>query len=109
MWVKKEIITAFFFLAGVFLGEIFAFSQERDPFMPLVDFQGRLLIARDIEIEGLSLDGIIFSEDKPVAIISGEVLAEGQSIGKYRVLKVEKNKVTLEGRDEIYQLNLEVN
>lgn len=82
------------------------FSQEdsiydaqgrRDPFIPLVTPDGRLLkIEKKEDAEALAIEGIIYDKyDLSYAVISGEVVKVGDAIAGYRVLKIEKNKVIL--------------
>jgi len=44
----------------------------------------------------LSVRGIVYSTNKPSAIISGQVLFEGESIGDIRVCKIQKDSVEFE-------------
>jgi len=48
--------------------------------------------------ETIDLDGIVFSETNPVAVIGGRVLAPGASVGDFEIVKIEENRVTLRGR-----------
>jgi len=78
---------------------------RRDPFIPLVTSDGRLLKLEEEENKNLtmSLEGIIYDEHAiSYAILNGEVVKVGDTIGDYQVLKIEKNKVVLikEGETE---------
>jgi hypothetical protein len=46
----------------------------------------------------IELDGIVFSETNPVAVIGGHLLGPGASIGSFEIVKIEENRVTLRGR-----------
>ncbi len=103
---KKLVIRVFLLLLGVGSLSFFAFS--RDPFMPLIDSYGRVLIAREIDVEGMSLEGIIYSEENPAAVINGEIIRENETIGDYLVLKIEETRVILSKEGKSYTLNMEV-
>ncbi len=84
-------------------------NDKRDPFIPLVDKSGNLLPEfrpAGSQIE-LNLEGIVFSDKgDSYALISGEVLRAGDSIGDYKVIKIERNKVVLNRAGEEFVLNL---
>lgn len=69
---------------------------KRDPFVPLVTPDGRLL-KLDEEAGGdlnLSLEGIIYDKNGiSYAVVNGAVLKTGDKIGDYRVLRIEERKV----------------
>ena len=50
--------------------------------------------------EGLAidLDGIVFSDTNPVAVIGGKVLGPGGIVDDFQVVRIEANRVTLRGR-----------
>jgi len=48
--------------------------------------------------DSIELDGIVFSETNPVAVIGGRLLGPGASIGGFEIVKIEENRVTLRGR-----------
>lgn len=57
--------------------------------------------------EKSQLEGIIWSEDKPMAIINGEIVGEGQIIGDKKIIKIEKDSVIVESQDgERYTIEL---
>ncbi len=68
---------------------------KRDPFIPLVTPDGRLLkLEKEETLSGLSLEGIIYDEHGlSCAIVNGEVVRVSDKVGDYQVLKIEKNKV----------------
>ena len=85
-------------------GFIFSYAQEefvydaknkRDPFIPLVTSDGRLLkLEQEEGTQGLLLEGIIY-DDKGIscAIVNGEVVRVGDKAGGFQVLKIQKDKV----------------
>ena len=104
---RKRIIL--FFLSGFLTLTFPAASQDsqRDPFSPLIGKNGLILIAREIDIAGMILQGIIYSQRNPVAIINDEVIGAGAMIGEYKVLAIEEKRVVLEKDNQEFILKLE--
>lgn len=94
------------FLSVVFICP-FCFGEGRDPFSPLISKSGVLLIPREIDLGGLAIKGIIYSQDSPVAIINDEVVKRGENIGDYLVLEIEEKRVILKKDDQEFILKLE--
>lgn len=70
---------------------------RRNPFIPLVTPDGRLLkLESQGPDSGLSLEGIIYDErGLSYAIVNGEIVKVSDKVGDYQVLKIEEGKVTL--------------
>lgn len=70
-------------------------KSKRNPFIPLVTPDGRLIkLEPEENKKDLSLEGIIYDENGiSYAIVNGEVVNVGDKIDDYQVLKIEKNKV----------------
>lgn len=68
---------------------------KRNPFIPLVTPDGRLLkLEKEETASGLLLEGIIYDEHGlSYAIVNGAVVRVSDKVGDYQVLKIEKNKV----------------
>ncbi|MFA5004864.1 MAG: hypothetical protein WC561_01900 [Candidatus Omnitrophota bacterium] len=74
---------------------------KRNPFIPLVSSEGRLLkldkreAFRGASATGaLSLEGIIYDKfGRSFAIVNASVVGIGDSVGDYQVLKIYANKV----------------
>lgn len=100
-WVKLFCLFLTFYMAAYLITTsaqetgMYNLGEKRDPFIPLVTSDGRLLSLKEKEaVGGLSLEGIIYDEHGlSYAIVNGRVVKIGDGIGDYRVLKVEKNKV----------------
>jgi len=106
------ILSGFLILGGMTLSfsqqQEYPFSEEnRDPFSPLINKKGVVLMPREIGFIGLSLKGIIYSDKGAVVIINDEVLREGDSIGDYTIVQIEKKKVILKKNNEGFILKLE--
>lgn len=70
---------------------------KRNPFIPLVTPEGRLLkLDRQdtVSAQGLTIEGIIYDKQgRSFAIVNAEVVGIGDSVGDYQVLKIFENKV----------------
>ncbi|UCD15813.1 MAG: hypothetical protein JSV34_01835 [Candidatus Omnitrophota bacterium] len=82
-------------------------DEDRDPFSPLISRGGRILIPQEETVSNFVLRGIIYSEDKALAIINDEILKENDRIGEYIILRVEEKRVILKNEDEEIILKLE--
>jgi len=88
---------------------IYESSGKRDPFVPLVGVNiqttGSLedvLSIEDVKLQGLAVD----SAGKRAAIMNGEMVKEGETVGRVTVKKILRNRVIiLIGEDE-YDLNI---
>jgi len=81
--------------------------KDRDPMAPLVDNNGGILIAKEFDVGGLSLKGIIYSETKPLAVINDEVLSKGDALGDYTITEITEKSVSLQKGDKVFVLKLE--
>lgn len=81
-------------------------GKDRDPFSPLVDPYGKILIPKKINITNLSLEGIIYSKKDPVAVINGEVLKEHEKVGEYVISKIKRKELILEKDGKTHVLKL---
>jgi hypothetical protein len=107
---KRIIIFVLVFLAGTHLGicEEYPFSnKDRDPFSPLVNKVGRILIFREMDVSSFVLTGIIYSENSALAIINEEIVKKNDKIGDYVIFKVEEKQVILKKGEEETILKLE--
>ena len=97
------------FFIFLFVGLVFctvAFAQEefvydakgrRNPFIPLVTPEGRLLKLDKLEATsagGLAIEGIIYDKlGRSFAIVNANVVGIGDMVEDYQVLKILENKV----------------
>jgi len=100
--LKNKVILTFFIFAGLRAG---AFAQnefvyddhgKRDPFIPLVTADGRLVKLEDetATATALTVEGIMYDKDGiSYVLVNGEAVKIGDTIGGYQVLRIEKNKV----------------
>jgi hypothetical protein len=83
---------------------LFCYAQEkfvydaggkRNPFMPLVTSDGRLIKFDEEKESEIILEGIIYDDrGMSYAIVNHQVVKIGDWAGNYRVFKIEKDKVT---------------
>ena len=70
---------------------------SRDPMAPLVDARGRMILSA-WRASGPTVQGIIWSEERPLAVVDGELLKPGDVIGPYTLLSIRPNGLVA-GRD----------
>jgi hypothetical protein len=101
-------IVVFFSLACA--QEVFVYDAKgrRNPFVPLVTSDGRLIKLEAKEVtEGLALEGIIYDKTAmSYAIVNGLVVKVGDFAGGYQVLKIEQNKVIFIKDGQLYEIEL---
>ena len=79
---------------------------KRDPFVSLIG-GGKDEGADERNAGEYRVEGIIFDPGKEsLTVINGKVLKEGDSIGPYKVVKIEKTSVLLSKQDEVFSLRL---
>lgn len=81
-------------------------SGKRNPFIPLITSDGRLLNLDTVKSEtGLVLEGVIFDQSgESFALINGKVLKVGDSVDDYTVLGIDKSRVSLLKAGQLYVL-----
>lgn len=93
-----------------FAGDNFVYDAEskRDPFIPLVTSDGRLLKLDTEKVKGaLTLEGIIYDESSlSYAVVNGAVVKVGDIVEGNQVLRVEKNKVIFIKEGQMFNLEL---
>jgi hypothetical protein len=75
---------------------VYSAQGKRNPFIPLVTADGRLLKLENEtgQTPGLSLEGIVYDPyGMSYALVNGEPVRVGDMAGEYQVLKIEKTKV----------------
>jgi hypothetical protein len=108
--VACGILFTFLFLIHSFAQQEFLYDSKakRDPFIPLVTSDGRLLkLEQEEGVKGLLLEGIIYDKNGlSCAIVNGEVVKIGDWAGDYQVLKIEKNKIIFIKEGQMTELEL---
>jgi len=105
MLLNKKIFLVVFtvglLLPCAFGQEVFTYDAKgkRNPFIPLVTPEGRLLKldkSEDTAPQGLAIEGIIYDKlGRSFAIVNAQVVGIGDMVGDYQVLKILENKVIL--------------
>jgi hypothetical protein len=98
--LKNKILLALVFLligSPLLAQEQFVYDPQgrRDPFIPLVTPDGRLLNLDTQQVkDSLNLEGVIYDEQGvSYAIVNGMVVKIGDMVDDYQVLKIERNKI----------------
>lgn len=100
-------------LSNIFAQENFVYDAKgkRNPFIPLVTSDGRLLKLDKEERggnEGLSIEGVIYDKGgRSFAIVNGSVVGVGDSVDDYQVLKIEENKVVFIKEGKALEVKME--
>ena len=79
---------------------------RRDPLRPLVDSQGQLISSAGMS-GGLSVQGIIWSDERPLAVIDDELFAQGDTVGPYTIVQIRADGVTVRRGDETIAIPLD--
>jgi len=102
MLLSKKLLILLFallILSPVFCQNEFVYDAKakRNPFIPLVTPEGRLLKLDKNDAAssgGLAIEGIIYDKfGRSFAIVNTAVVGIGDSVGDYRVLRILENKV----------------
>ncbi|MFH1782656.1 MAG: general secretion pathway protein GspB [Candidatus Omnitrophota bacterium] len=100
------------FIGLIFITMLFIISKDassldnkkRDPFVPLVAGGGRYVSDAYAvnDIKDIRLEGIVWEGDSSLAIINGEIIKEGDSVGSVKILKIDKDSVVFDvGGEEV--------
>ena len=79
---------------------------RRNPLRPLVDAQGQLVTSVGLR-DGLSVQGVIWSQDHPFAVIDEELVAPGAIVGPYTILQIQSDGVIVKRGEEILTIPLD--
>ena len=101
MLLNKRFLTfafLFFIFCKVSFAQEFVYDAKgkRNPFIPLVTPEGRLLKLDKQELTpgALTIEGIIYDKfGRSFAIVNTAVVGIGDIVGDYQVLKIQENKV----------------
>ncbi|MFH0791058.1 MAG: hypothetical protein V2A64_05440 [Candidatus Omnitrophota bacterium] len=104
-------LTCLFLFSILSAQEEFKYNSQgrRDPFIPLVTSDGRLLNPEPEQNnkQELMLEGIIYDKNgMSYAIINGSIAKVGEKIGEFQVLKINNNKVTFIKNGQLSEIKL---
>ena len=105
------ILFSIFCFLGIALAQedfVYQSKGKRNPFIPLVDKEGRLMRLDKEQEKGTSdlmVDGIIYDKQGvSFALVNGRVVGVGDYAGEYRVLKIQDNKITFLKGDQLKEV-----
>lgn len=116
--ILKFLILSYFFIFSILSFEIVSSAEsnftydakgKRNPFIPLVTSDGRILkLDSDENAKNLIINGIIFDKTSlSYAIVNDQIVRVGDIIGEYQVLKIEENKVIFIKEGELLEVSIE--
>lgn len=79
---------------------------RRDPMRALVDSQGRLVTSAGLH-GGFSVEGIIWSPDRPLAVIDDELFAKGDIVGPYTIRQIRQAGVVVQRGNDFLLIPLD--
>ncbi|MDP3704150.1 MAG: hypothetical protein Q8R78_07155 [Candidatus Omnitrophota bacterium] len=79
---------------------------RRDPMRALVDSQGRLITSAGLH-GGFSVEGIIWSPDRPLAVIDDELFAKGDTVGPYTIRQIRQDGVVVQRGNDFVLIPLD--
>lgn len=86
---------------------VYKYQGKRDPFMPLITPSGFLVNLEPADDKKLNLEGIMFDpKGASMAIINGELMSVGDTMGSAVVSGIEANKVVVIQDNEKIELEL---
>ncbi len=65
---------------------------HRDPMRAIVNDRGEMVTSAGLH-GGLSIQGIIWSDQRPLAVVDDELVAQGEVIGPYTITEIKPNGV----------------
>jgi hypothetical protein len=97
-----------FFVSYVAAEEyVYKFQGKRDPFVPLISPSGYLLNLEPQDDSTLRLEGVMFDPNgDSIAIINGELVRVGETIGDAVLSNIEPDKVIVIKNNEKVELEL---
>ena len=79
---------------------------RRDPMRPLVDAQGNLTTSAGLR-DGLSVQGIFWSEGRPLVVIEDQLFAQGDTIDQYTIREIRQDGVVVQSGNETQTIPLD--
>ncbi len=103
LWAQRPDMPA----AG--LEPVYQDGGKRDPFVPLVDVDGNIVLYdNELILSDLSLEGIMLSSraEDSVVIINGKIFKVRNKIGAFQIENILKDRVILQKGRETFELKL---
>lgn len=95
--------------AGAEAPFIYKSGGRKDPFVPLVTKDGKLMVTYGVisSIDDVVLEGIIYDpKAESIVVLNGLILKENDQIGSVRVERIEEDRVILIYQNEKYTFKL---
>jgi len=70
--------------------------KDRDPFRPLINERGKILIRVKRKLGNFLLQGILYAPGGSKVIINNEIFKQGDVVAGYKIREIDAYKVTLE-------------
>ena len=83
----------------------------RDPFSPLVTKEGKFIQGEGggVALEDVVLEGIVWDpRGEAMAMMNGRIVRKGDHIGRFEVIAIGQEKVTLRSGENRYTLHLKL-
>jgi len=110
LFISAVVLGSWFIVHGACAQDEFVYDAKgkRNPFIPLVTSEGRLLKLDKQEARGdLTVEGIIFDkEGRSFAIVNGAVVGIGDNVDAYRILTIEASRVTFIREGQITEVEI---
>lgn len=89
-------------------GFTYTINNTREPFMPLVSADGTIVnLEPQSDIADIHLEGIIFDPGgKSYAVINGNVIAENDLVGNFKLKEIKKDKIILQNGENTHIIEL---
>lgn len=104
--LASNIVLILYIFCGTVFAEEFVYDShgKKDPFGPPVVTTAE---KTDEEVlSGVKLEGIIWDEKKPLAVINDKVVAAGDEVGGAKVIEIKQHEVLFDVDGQIVQVKL---
>ena len=79
---------------------------HRDPMQVLVDSKGAIMSSAGLH-DGLAVQGIIWSQAKPLVVIDDRLFAQGDTVGPYKIVTIRQDGIVVQNGDQSQEILLE--
>src|SRR5262249_38515076 len=79
---------------------------QRDPLQPLINDAGQVINAQGLR-GGIAVQGIVWAQERPLALIDDELVGAGDHIGPFEVVKIEADQLLLRRGEQTIRIPLD--
>lgn len=79
---------------------------RRDPMQPLVDSKGQQIASGGLR-EGTWIQGIIWSEMRPLVVVDDQLFGTGEVVGPYKILEIHPDRVVVQKGNQQETISLD--